>query len=234
MKVLAIDTSTFVMGIAIVDGQVVKGEMITNLKKNHSIRVMPAIEALLQECEVSPQDLARIVVAKGPGSYTGVRIGVTIAKTLAWTLNIPLVGISSLEVMAANAKYFDGLIVPLMDARRGQIYTGLYKAEGGNIQSIVADQVILATDWANELKSYNEPILLVGNDSVLHEAVFVEALGRSVQLASATLHNPRPSELAWLGMNRQPEDVHTFVPNYIRLAEAEANWLARQQERAEG
>ncbi|WP_461202851.1 tRNA (adenosine(37)-N6)-threonylcarbamoyltransferase complex dimerization subunit type 1 TsaB [Anoxybacillus sp. TBDG-1] len=233
MKVLAIDTSTFVMGIAIVDGQVVKGEMITNLKKNHSIRVMPAIEALLQECEISPQDLDRIVVAKGPGSYTGVRIGVTIAKTLAWTLNIPLVGISSLEVMAANAKYFDGLIVPLMDARRGQIYTGLYKVEGDNIQSIVADRVILATEWANELKSYNEPILLVGNDSMLHEAVFVETLGRSVQVAPATLHNPRSSELAWLGINREPEDIHTFVPNYIRLAEAEANWLARQQERTE-
>ncbi|NNU91574.1 tRNA (adenosine(37)-N6)-threonylcarbamoyltransferase complex dimerization subunit type 1 TsaB [Anoxybacillus sp. CHMUD] len=233
MKVLAIDTSTFVMGVAVVDGQIVKGEMITNLKKNHSIRVMPAIESLLQECDVNPQDLDRIVVAKGPGSYTGVRIGVTIAKTLAWTLNIPLVGVSSLEVMAANAKYFGGLIVPLMDARRGQIYTGLYKAEGGNIQSIVADQVILATDWANELKAYDQSILLVGNDSVLHEATFVEVLGRSVQVASATLHNPRPSELAWLGMNREPEDVHTFVPNYIRLAEAEANWLARQQERTE-
>lgn len=233
MKVLAIDTSTFVMGIAVVDGQIVKGELITNLKKNHSIRVMPAIEALLQECDISPHNLDRIVVAKGPGSYTGVRIGVTIAKTLAWTLRIPLVGISSLEVMAASAKYFQGLVVPLMDARRGQIYTGLYKVEGGNIQSIVADQVILATEWANELKSYSEPILLVGNDSALHEAAFIEALGHSVEVASATLHNPRPSEHAWLGMNREPEDVHTFVPNYIRLAEAEANWLARQQERTE-
>ncbi|AKS37204.1 hypothetical protein NP92_13985 [Anoxybacillus gonensis] len=232
MKVLAIDTSTFVMGIAVVDGQIVKGEIITNLKKNHSIRVMPAIEALLQECDMSPKDLERIVVAKGPGSYTGVRIGVTIAKTLAWTLNIPLVGVSSLEVMAASAKYFQGLVVPLMDARRGQIYTGLYKVEGDCVQSIVADQVILATEWANELKAYNEPILLVGNDSSLHEATFVETLDR-VQVAPATLHNPRPSELAWLGINREPEDIHTFVPNYIRLAEAEANWLARQQERTE-
>ncbi|KFZ42578.1 tRNA (adenosine(37)-N6)-threonylcarbamoyltransferase complex dimerization subunit type 1 TsaB [Anoxybacillus flavithermus] len=233
MKVLAIDTSTFVMGIAVVDGQIVKGEIITNLKKNHSIRVMSAIEALLQECDMSPKDLERIVVAKGPGSYTGVRIGVTIAKTLAWTLNIPLVGVSSLEVMAASAKYFQGLVVPLMDARRGQIYTGLYQAVRGDIQSIVADQVILATDWANELKAYDQPILLVGNDSVLHEATFVETLGHSVQVASETLHNPRPSELAWLGINREPEDIHTFVPNYIRLAEAEANWLARQQERTE-
>ncbi|MBW7652212.1 tRNA (adenosine(37)-N6)-threonylcarbamoyltransferase complex dimerization subunit type 1 TsaB [Anoxybacillus sp. ST4] len=233
MKVLAIDTSTFVMGIAVVDGQVVKGEIITNLKKNHSIRVMPAIESLLQECDMSPKEIERIVVAKGPGSYTGVRIGVTIAKTLAWTLGISLIGVSSLEAMAASAKYFQGLIVPLMDARRGQIYTGLYKAEGGNIQSIVADQVILATDWANELKAYDEPILLVGNDSSLHEASFIQTLNRAVQVASFTLHNPRPSELAWLGMHREPEDIHTFVPNYIRLAEAEANWLARQQERTE-
>ena len=94
---------------------------------------------------MKPADIEKIVVAKGPGSYTGVRIGVTIAKTLAWTLNIPLVGISSLEVLAAGVgRYFNGCVSPLFDARRGQIYTGLYQYQNGKLQSVVKDQIILA------------------------------------------------------------------------------------------
>ena len=90
---------------------------------------MPTVEALMKECGVSPSELSKIVVAKGPGSYTGVRIGVTIAKTLAWTLSIPISAVSSLETLAANGQYFDGYISPLFDARRGQVYTGLYMFE---------------------------------------------------------------------------------------------------------
>jgi tRNA threonylcarbamoyladenosine biosynthesis protein TsaB len=126
MKMLAIDTSNFVMGVAVVEENKVIGEIITNLKKNHSVRVMNAVESLLKDCDIAPSELDRIVVAHGPGSYTGVRIGVTIAKTLAWTLNIPLIGVSSLEALAANGRYFDGYIAPLFDARRQQLYTGLY------------------------------------------------------------------------------------------------------------
>ncbi|MDV2888113.1 tRNA (adenosine(37)-N6)-threonylcarbamoyltransferase complex dimerization subunit type 1 TsaB, partial [Alkalihalophilus pseudofirmus] len=84
------------LGIALLEKDQVIGEYITNLKKNHSIRIMPAIQTLMADCERSPAELTKIVVAKGPGSYTGVRIGVTIAKTLPWSLHIPLVGVSSL------------------------------------------------------------------------------------------------------------------------------------------
>ena len=92
---------------------------------------------------MKPADLDKIVVAKGPGSYTGVRIGVTIAKTFAWTLNIPLVGISSLEALAAGVgRHFDGFISPLFDARRGQIYTGLYQFKNGQLESVIQDQIL--------------------------------------------------------------------------------------------
>ena len=155
MNVLAIDTSNYSLGIALMNQEQVIGEYITNMKKNHSIRVMPAIEKLMADCEMKPSDLEKIVVAKGPGSYTGVRIGVTIAKTLAWTLNIPLVGISSLEALAAGAgRYFDGCISPLFDARRGQIYTGLYQYRNGKLNSLVQDQIILSKNWAEQLQTY--------------------------------------------------------------------------------
>jgi tRNA threonylcarbamoyladenosine biosynthesis protein TsaB len=234
MKVLAIDTSNFAMGIALVEDEIVKGEVITNLKKNHSVRVMPAIQSLLAECEVTPKELDLIVVAKGPGSYTGVRIGVTIAKTLAWTLNIPIVGVSSLEVLAANAKYFDGLISPLFDARRGQIYTGLYRYNADLLETVEKDQILLSKEWAGKLKERNEKVLFIGNDYVLHKEVLKEELGDLAMFAPSSLQLPRPSELAFLGMKKEVENVHSFVPNYIRLAEAEAKWLERQQEQSGG
>jgi tRNA threonylcarbamoyladenosine biosynthesis protein TsaB len=229
MKVLAIDTSNFVMGIALVEDEIVKGEMITNLKKNHSVRVMPAIQSLLAECDVVPKELDLIVVAKGPGSYTGVRIGVTIAKTLAWTLNIPLVGVSSLEVLAANAKYFGGFISPLFDARRGQIYTGLYKYHEELLETVEKDQILLSKDWARKLKEKNEKVLFIGSDYELHKEILTEELGELAVFAPPSLQLPRPGELALLGMKKDLENVHSFVPNYIRLAEAEAKWLEQQQ-----
>lgn len=231
MNVLAIDTSNYALGIALMNEEGVIGEYITNMKKNHSIRVMPAIEKLLFDCEMKPVDINKIVVAKGPGSYTGVRIGVTIAKTLAWTLSIPLVGISSLEVLAAGVgRYFNGYVSPLFDARRGQIYTGLYQYQNRKLESRINDQLILSKNWAEELSQYNEKMLFIGSDIKLHQDVLQQVLGEKAILAEITEHNPRPSELALLGYDKPGEDIHSFVPNYIRLAEAEAKWLEAQKE----
>ncbi len=133
MNILAIDSSNVAMGVGLSnDGQVL-GEVITNVKKNHSVRLMPAIEHLMNDVGMTPDSIDRIAVAMGPGSYTGVRIGVTVAKTLAWTLQKELVGVSSLEVLAQNGSFFEGLIVPFFDARRGQAFTGLYRKDGQDI-----------------------------------------------------------------------------------------------------
>ncbi|WP_251555482.1 tRNA (adenosine(37)-N6)-threonylcarbamoyltransferase complex dimerization subunit type 1 TsaB [Neobacillus muris] len=230
MTILAIDTSNNPLGVALLEEDRVLGEYITNLKKNHSIRIMPAIETLMHECERVPSDLTKIVAAKGPGSYTGVRIGVTIAKTLAWTLNIPLVGVSSLEILAAGTgRYFDGYVSPLFDARRGQIYTGLYQFQNGQLTVVEPDQLAMAVDWAEKLSNTGKSILFVGNDLPLHRTVFQEKLGAQAVFAPMTEHNPRPAELGLLGMDKPGEDIHNFVPNYIRLAEAEAKWLEKQE-----
>ncbi|MED3727275.1 tRNA (adenosine(37)-N6)-threonylcarbamoyltransferase complex dimerization subunit type 1 TsaB [Priestia filamentosa] len=232
MKTLAIDTSTDTLGVALVDEDKVIGEIITNVKKNHSVRAMPAVETLLKDCGMKPKDLERIVVAKGPGSYTGVRIGVTIAKTLSWSLNIPLVGVSSLEVLAANGRFFDGYISPLFDARRQQVYTGLYKYEDKLVEAR-ADVNILNEAWATQLKELDQKVLFIGNDVPLHREVLTHILGEKAYFSEIVTHNPRPSELALIGMNKQPEEAHSLVPNYIRLAEAEANWLASQNKMSE-
>jgi len=226
MTILAIDTSNNPLGVALLDDNQVLGEYMTNLKKNHSVRIMPAIQTLMKDCERLPADLTKIVVAKGPGSYTGVRIGVTIAKTLAWTLNIPLVGISSLEILAAGTgRYFNGYVSPIVDARRGQVYTALYHYQNGKPMAVEQDQLVMLADWAAKLTELNQPILFVGNDLPLHSDKIKEILGSQAIFASETEHNPRPAELALLGRDKPGEDIHSFVPNYIRLAEAETKWL---------
>ena len=226
MTILAIDTSNNPLGVALLDDNQVLGEYITNLKKNHSVRIMPAIQTLMKDCDKEPADLTKIVVAKGPGSYTGVRIGVTIAKTLSWTLNVPLVGISSLEILAAGTgRYFNGYVSPIVDARRGQVYTALYHYQNGKPMAVEQDQLVMLADWAAKLTELNQPILFVGNDLPLHSDKIKEILGSQAIFASETEHNPRPAELALLGRDKPGEDIHSFVPNYIRLAEAETKWL---------
>lgn len=229
MKVLAIDTTNYVLGIALIDEEKVIGEYITNLKKNHSVRAMPAIERLLSDCDVAPKQLDKIVVATGPGSYTGVRIGVSIAKTMAWSLQIPIVGVSSLEVLAANGRYFNGFISPIFDARRGQVYTGLYQYTNGGLVTIENDQNLLLADWLKMLEDKKERVLFVGNDVEIHKETIVSTLGDMGEIGQVPLNNPRPSELGFIGLIKEASDVHSLVPNYIRLAEAEAKWLEQQK-----
>jgi tRNA threonylcarbamoyladenosine biosynthesis protein TsaB len=226
MTILAIDTSNNALGVALFNEDRVLGEYITNMKKNHSVRIMPAINTLLKDCDLVPADLTKIVVAKGPGSYTGVRIGVTIAKTLAWALNIPLVGISSLEILASGAgRYFNGCINPIFDARRGQVYTGLFQYENGSLVTVEQDKLVMMADWAENLKTTSKSILFIGNDLAIHQSTIQSIMGSQAVFAAVTEYNPRPSELAILGKNKPGEDIHSFVPNYVRLAEAEAKWL---------
>ncbi|MFS0784413.1 tRNA (adenosine(37)-N6)-threonylcarbamoyltransferase complex dimerization subunit type 1 TsaB [Bacillus sp. 1P06AnD] len=229
MNILAIDTSNHTLGIAVVQHEQIIGEYITTMKKNHSVRAMPAIEQLMNECGLKPNQLDKIVVAKGPGSYTGVRIGVTIAKTLAWTLGIPISGVSSLKALAANGALFHGYICPLFDGRRGQIYTGLYRQINGELACIKEDQILQSKDWALSMEALEEPILFIGDDASIHRDTLVEILGERAVFADPSIIYPRPGTLGLLGQAEAEEDVHSFVPNYVRLAEAEANWIKEQK-----
>ncbi|MED1018406.1 tRNA (adenosine(37)-N6)-threonylcarbamoyltransferase complex dimerization subunit type 1 TsaB [Bacillus atrophaeus] len=229
MTILAIDTSNYTLGIALVQETKVVAEYITYLKKNHSVRAMPAVHALLNDCDLKPEDISKVVVAKGPGSYTGVRIGVTLAKTLAWSLNVPISSVSSLEALAANGRYFNGLISPLFDARRGQVYTGLYEYKDGLLYPVLPDQNVLLTEWLGMLKEKGQQVLFLGHDTAIHDQTIQDILAHQAVIGDTVLHNPRPSELAYLGAEKEAEDVHQLVPDYLRLAEAEAKWIESQK-----
>ncbi|WP_342514278.1 tRNA (adenosine(37)-N6)-threonylcarbamoyltransferase complex dimerization subunit type 1 TsaB [Sporosarcina sp. FSL K6-1522] len=226
---LGIDTANTPLSVAIVKDQELLVEETSAMAVNHSLRAMPAIEELFAKTGISPSDIDAIAVSEGPGSYTGVRIGVTIAKTLAWTLGKPLVGVSSLKVLAMNGLFFNGLICPIVDARRGHVYAGAYRYEGGKLIDVIEDGHYALEELIGLLEQRESPILFVGKDTALHAQVLIEKLGDDA--VTAPLHDqlPRASSLIYAAQQSGEEaDVHTFVPEYRRIAEAEANWLKEQ------
>ncbi|RKD22599.1 tRNA N6-adenosine(37)-N6-threonylcarbamoyltransferase complex dimerization subunit TsaB [Ammoniphilus oxalaticus] len=229
MKILGIDTSNLVMSLAVINNQQLLGEYTTNLKKNHSIRLMPAISLLLDELDVEPSALDGIAIAQGPGSYTGVRIGVTTAKSMAWSLGIPLVGVSSLEALAGNGNYFSGYVCPLFDARRGQVYTALFE----NGERSENDQITMMESWADQLAALQKPVLFLGDDVSMHQSVISEKLGNQARFGPPDWNVPRASYIAREGSRKiqqgELSDPNLFAPRYLQLAEAEAKWLAAQQ-----
>lgn len=228
MKVLGIDTSNLVLSLAVTAEEKLLGEYTTNLKKNHSIRLMPSISMLMDELDLDPGELDAIAVAHGPGSYTGLRIGVTTAKTLAWSLGIPIVGISSLEAVASQVPYFPGVVTPLFDARRSQVYTALFE----NGKRVAEDQIQLIEDWMDVLIEKGKRVLFLGDDAAIHRDSIIHRFGELAEFGHPEWNVPRASYIARAGgrliQQGNPMEVDVFVPQYLQLAEAEAKWLASQ------
>lgn len=227
---LGIETANAPLSVAVVKDGKVLAELVQNIKLTHSVGAMSAIEEVIKKAGIAPKDVDAIAVSEGPGSYTGVRIGVSIAKTLAWTLQKPLVGVSSLQVLAANARLFNGVICPLFDARRQNVYAAAY--EGVTLQPIIEDMHDHIDGLLARLKELNMPILFVGADVDLYKAKIAEQLGEMAFVAPLASHLPRASELITLAIGKElpsVEATHHFVPQYKRIAEAEANWIKEQK-----
>ncbi|MGC6767911.1 tRNA (adenosine(37)-N6)-threonylcarbamoyltransferase complex dimerization subunit type 1 TsaB [Enterococcus sp. LJL51] len=227
MRILAIDTSNQTLSVAVCEDNKILGEFTSTVKKNHSITLMPAITELMTVCQLKPQELDRIVVAQGPGSYTGLRIGVTTAKTLAYTLKKELVGISSLKVLAANCINISGLIVPVFDARRNNVYTGAYtfNKETEAWETIISDRHISMSDWLKQLQSY-PAVYFVGEDIEKFREQIEQELPDSSLNTYPQWQIPSSAAAAFLGAVEEPvEEIHTFLPDYLKRVEAEENWL---------
>ncbi|WP_153731581.1 tRNA (adenosine(37)-N6)-threonylcarbamoyltransferase complex dimerization subunit type 1 TsaB [Sporosarcina obsidiansis] len=226
---LGIDTANSPLSVAIVKDGVLLIEELSMMKINHSLRAMPAVEEVCRKASITPSEIDAIAVSEGPGSYTGVRIGVTIAKTLAWTLDKPLYGVSSLKSLAMNGQLFHGLICPLIDARRSNVYTAVYRAEGEELECVMEDQHCALTELLTKLAKLAEPVLFIGEDVKLHEHVIREQLGDRVRFASLAMNVPRASSAILLANKSEPaETVHSFTPQYKRITEAEANLVKKE------
>jgi len=256
--ILALDTSTAAIALALVRNGDVMGSVQALAERNHSVLTVTKVKELLDSCGVHADELDAIAVGRGPGSYTGMRIAVTIGKTLAWTWKKPLVGVSSLEALAYGAQQSGEITasnwyIPIMDARRGQVYTALFAAEpDGSWSRLAQDGIRLMHDWVDQiaelyhakqeqqpaLKSSQLPIRLwIVGDLTLHEAEgqrLNELLNGNVELRSTVMEGAAVAELGTARRLRgEQDDVHSFVPNYTQLAEAEVKLLEKAREKKE-
>ncbi|GAB2022535.1 tRNA (adenosine(37)-N6)-threonylcarbamoyltransferase complex dimerization subunit type 1 TsaB [Pseudolactococcus yaeyamensis] len=223
MKLLAFDTSSQALSVALTEDDTLLGKIDLNIKKNHSLTLMPAIDFLMTNAGIEPEDLDRIAVAQGPGSYTGLRIAVTTAKTLASTLNIDLVGISSLAAIAANIAVA-GKVVPIIDARRQNVYAGIYE----NGLSVSQEQHISLDKLLDILK--NEQDLYFTGELANFRELISQTLPQAKFVENAELRLPNAYQIAHLGAGYEPVDVDTFVPEYLKKVEAEEKWLETHAE----
>lgn len=232
MKLLAIDTSNRPLSVAVLEDTQILATTTTNVGRNHSSTLLPIIEQAMAQAKLAPADLDRIVVAAGPGSYTGLRIGVTTAKTLAFTLDKALVGVSSLAVLAGNIVTEGQLVAPLFDARRDNIFAGLYRIKNQRPVAVIADQHISVTEWGQRLASYDEPITFVGADVDQYADALQQSLAKQFVHAAPQLDLPQAVVLGLMGRTLTPvSEIHNFVPNYLRLTQAERDWQAKHPEK---
>lgn len=225
MKILAIDTSNQPMTVALVEDQQLLATTTLNMVRNHSIYVMPTISKLCNLVGWEPNDLDRVVVAQGPGSYTGVRIAVTTAKVLADTEKIDLVGISSLEVLARNVvPTSTELIVPFFDARRGNVFAGAYRWQNQKLVLEMPEKHLAMADLLADLSHRDENVLLVGQLTERIQKKITD-LPANVRLLPLPFAIPSAYQLALAGANATAvTDIDDFLPHYLRITEAEANW----------
>ena len=228
MKILALDSSSIVATVALMEEGRLIGELVLHHKKNHSQKLMPLIDRLLAEVETPIEEVDAFGVCIGPGSFTGIRIGVSTAKALAQVGDKPLIGISTLEGLAFNLPYSRGLICPILDAQRDQIYTGLYKWEGSGMYTIQEDRAVGVEEWVEKLKERNETIHLVGDGVEKFAPYFLEELKDRVTIAPTTVRMPRESSIGCLALQRiQRGEITNYrevVPRYIRKSQAEVKF----------
>ena len=234
LKILAIESSNQTMSVATMEDGIVVAEYTRNGNLQHSTHLMPAIEHVMLNSGWKNHDLEKIVVSKGPGSYTGIRIGATIAKTLAWTLNIPLVSISSLQLLAANVTFFDGYIVPIIDARRKNVYAAVYQMLEGTLTEVIPEAHIASEAFFEQIAKESGPFLFVGQDIPLYQDDINDLFGDRAQFASPKDWLPRAGSLAALGEESPAVDVHLFTPEYLKKSEAEENWQQAHGSEGEG
>lgn len=222
MKILGIDTSSSSLSVAVMDDDLLKGEFTLNHKLTHSEQMMPLLDSLLSHLELKMSDIDLIGVSVGPGSFTGIRIGVAAANAMAMALDIPVVGISSLEAMAYTAGETAYTIVSTFDAQRDRFYFNAYRFENSELKALEAEDVLEKEDLIKKLESYDK-VLLLG------DAVFInEELPLNVKKAKRAVRYIRASSVCELAHRNYLLGKTGFaVPVYLRKSQAEIQFEER-------
>ena len=230
MLILAFETSAKAASVALTENGKLLGESYQNTGMTHSQTLMVMAEDLLKQCGKTVQDLTAVAVAEGPGSFTGVRIGVAAAKGLSWGAELPCYGVSTLEAMALSLGAYQGYVCPCMDARRSQVYNALFYVNRGVLERIAPDRAIALADLAEELKKCEESVFLVGDGANLCYNTLSKTVPALVLPPEHRMHQ-RASGVALVAAKQiaagESGDANALTPNYLRLSQAERERLEK-------
>lgn len=228
MKILAVDTSTSVAAVAVLDGSKLAGEYILDHKKNHSQKFMPMIDEVLKSLELKPADIDVFAAGTGPGSFTGLRIGVTTIKAMAYASKKPVVSIPTLDALAYNLYPFAEFVCPIMDARNNQVYTAIYKQSGNGQTKLTEYLGVPISELVEILKGKNIKAAFLGDAVEMHYDYLKKELGENCCFAPAGLMTQKASSVAQLAMLRaasgELENSFDMVPFYLRKSQAEREY----------
>ncbi len=231
MLTLAFETSAKAASVALMDGEKLLGEGYQNTGLTHSQTLMVMAEDMIKTCGYTPQQIEAVAVAAGPGSFTGIRIGVAAAKGFAWGKELPCYGVSTLEAMALSLGVYDGYVLPVMDARRSQVYNALFLAENGKLTRLREDRAITLAELTDDIKNLEKPIFLVGDGSVLCYTSLQESIPTLVLPPEHRMHQRAAgvglaaAEMIARGL---PGNGTDLTPNYLRLSQAERERMERE------
>lgn len=246
MRILALDSSGLVAGVAVLESENEKkdaqtiAEYTVNYKKTHSQTLLPMLDEIVKMTELDLDTIDAIAIASGPGSFTGLRIGSATAKGLGLALKKPLVEVPTLEGLAYNLCGTEGLICPIMDARRGQVYTGIYACADNELKVMEEQMAVPIEELAEKLKKYNQKVTFLGDGvPVFREQLKNELLAdMKIQFAPAHLNRQRAAAVGALGMNyyREGRTVTAMEhrPDYLRVSQAERERAEREKKEKSG
>lgn len=224
MKILAVDTSATSASVCVAQENKIIGEFSINTALTHSQTLIPMIEQLAEKTGVTLDNIDAIAVNAGPGSFTGVRIGVAAVKGIAFSRNIPCVSVSTLESMAYNMLDNDCIVCSVMDARCSQVYNSLFRVKDGKVTRLIEDRALSLTDLKLDLQKYNDKIILVGDGAEITFNYFENSL-QNVFLASVNNRVQKASSIACVAFkkinNGETLNASELMPVYLRLPQAQ-------------
>ncbi|MCR4606148.1 MAG: tRNA (adenosine(37)-N6)-threonylcarbamoyltransferase complex dimerization subunit type 1 TsaB [Oscillospiraceae bacterium] len=227
MLMLAFESSARPASVALMRD----GELIAQYSQytalTHSRTLLPMAEDMLKNCDVQISDVDIFAVAHGPGSFTGIRIGVSTVKGLAWASGKPCTGVSTLEAMAWNGISHGGYICPVMDARRSQVYNALFEIKNGKPVRLCDDRPVSLDDLANEIKALPSPVFILGDGAAVTSSYLTKA-GIPFETAPDNLIWQSAWGVAMAALSKTPGDADSLKPVYLRLSQAERERLEKE------
>ena len=234
MLLLAIDTTTRVCSVALGDQEKILAEYHLNVKNTHSQRLMPLIVSLFRDSGIDKSRLEGVALSIGPGSFTGIRIGMATAKGLCQGLNIPVVGVMTLDALAEACPFFPGLICPILDARKNQVYTALYRGTAGDPEMLHPAAALSIDELGHRLAAYEDEVIFLGDAVESYGGALRQILGQRYREMPLPSRFNRAALVLQKGIKiwqeKGPVSPYALKPLYIRLPEAERRLQERKQE----